>query len=68
MRVIGDDTKAGVGGVLLHDAAERHLGGGRHGVRLIEDYEFVAAEGLKVSRFWWRREDLFCACRGELRQ
>lgn len=59
MCIIGDDAKAGVGGVLLHDAAECHLCGGSHGIRFVKDYEFVVAERLKVSWFRRGREDLF---------
>lgn len=64
MCIIRDDAEAGVGGVLLHDAAERHLRGRCHGVRFVEDNEFVVAEGLKVSRLRWGGKDLFCTLKG----
>lgn len=43
--VVGDDAEPGVGGVLLHDAAERHLRGRGHGVRFIEDDQLEGPEG-----------------------
>ena len=64
MCIVGDDAKAGVCGILLHDAAERHLCGGSHGVRFVEDDEFVVAEDLEVPRFRRGREYLFGALKG----
>ncbi len=64
MCIVGDDAKAGVGGILLHDATERHLCGGSHGIRFVEDDEFVVAEDLEVPRFRRGREDLFGALKG----
>lgn len=64
MCIVGDDAKAGVGGILLHDAAERHLCGGSHGICFVENDEFVVAEDLEVPRFRRGREDLFGALEG----
>lgn len=64
MCVVGNDAKAGVGGILLHDAAEGHLCGGSHGIGFVKDYEFVVTERLKVSRFRRGRKDLFGALKG----
>ena len=47
VRVVGDDAEARVGGVLFHDAAERHLRRGRHGVGFVEDDELEAAEAVR---------------------
>lgn len=40
--VVGDDAEAGIGCVFLHDAAEGHLRGGRHGVGFVEDDQLKA--------------------------
>lgn len=44
MRVIRNDAEPRVGGILLHDAPERHLRRARHGVGLVEDDELVARD------------------------
>ncbi len=61
MCVIGDYAKAGVGGIFLHDAAERHLCGRCHCVGFIEDDELVGTKRLKVPRLGSGGKDLFCA-------
>ena len=40
MRIVGDYAETCIGGVLLHDSSEGHLGSRRHGVCFVKDDEF----------------------------
>lgn len=64
MSVVSDDAEARVGGVFLHDATQGHLGGGGHGVGLVEDDELVGGDGGGGGRGGGRAEDLFRAGEG----
>lgn len=64
MGVVGDDAEARVGGVLFHYAPQGHLSGRGHGVRFVEDDEFVGAKSRGVAGFGQSGEDLFRALKG----
>ena len=49
VRVVGDDAEARVGRVSLHDAAQRHLRGRRHGVGLVQDDQLEAGQARAAA-------------------
>lgn len=44
MRVVRNDAEPCVGGIFLHYASQRHLGGRSHGVGFVEDNEFEGGD------------------------
>lgn len=59
MRIIGNDTKSRVRGILLHDTSERHLRRVGHGIRLIQHNELEP--GHRVTLGCAHGEDLLRA-------
>ena len=59
MCVVCNNAESSVGSVFFHYTAERHLGGGGHGVGFIENDKFEGAERGGCSLGHW------CRCVGE---
>ena len=62
MGIVGNDTEPGVGGIFLHDAAQRHLCSRGHGVGFVEHDELERCNGRVIAGFWYSGEDLLRAC------
>jgi hypothetical protein len=61
MCIVGDDAEPRVCRVALHDTAKGHLGGGCHGVCLIENDQLEAGDPC-VAGLRCHRKDLLRAC------
>jgi hypothetical protein len=62
MCIIGDDTKSGVGRVLFHNPAQRHLRGSRHGISFVKDDQFERSEARSGLCGWRNGKYLLGAC------
>ena len=64
MGIVGNDTEAGICGVLLHYSSQGHLCSRSHGISLVEYDELKCCEGGIFSSFRSGGEYLFRAAEG----